>query len=169
MAQSGKCLPSVQSWFQGPGIESCIGLPAQQGVCFSHPHPHPCAHSPSLAKINKIFKTKQSKFSVTTVKGAQVIFKSFLLAGITSQGFTTLGKTAPFSCWATINLCCDCLASLFFLRSLCDFICSLFVLLICYLFYSFPKGPSVRKGFGNLYHLIQSFILYPILLSCVYN
>ena len=51
LSQLSICL-WLGSWSQGPGIESRIGLPAQQEACFPLSH-SPCLYSLSLCQMNK--------------------------------------------------------------------------------------------------------------------
>ena len=53
-----------RSWSRGPGMESCVRLPAQQRVCFSFflPHAHPCLF------ISLFLSNKQNTFK----KGGEV-------------------------------------------------------------------------------------------------
>lgn len=78
----------------------------------------------------------QSEFAVSAVNGARVIFKSFLLAWITREGFTTSGKTATIFI-PGYYFCCDCLASFFFFFNLFA------ILSVLYLHYSFTIFSTV--------------------------
>ena len=93
---------------QGAGIESCIGLPAQQGVCFSlspTPPQHVLIHvsilSLSLSQINKI-SFKKNTFLV--ISGSDCAHPGCWPSFILSQGLSSWSVKWSYLVYVGLNL-----------------------------------------------------------------
>lgn len=105
------CL-QIRSWSRRPGIQPCVGLPAQQGACFS-PWPSPLlVCSLTLKSIIKILKKNQTNKQPSRLLENRVKWKTGVLWNLCTSVDICTGLHTSFSVGYGSNVCKSPLISL---------------------------------------------------------